>query len=202
MVGKSTGGPMVEVSGLSGAAIRQYAESVFNVPEYRSIRATIDSGVKVDRFVELLGGRIMIDDTPRARLSVATRGDFVIRIPASSHPLYQRQLIAHELGHYFLHYLYPRRQGQLEACFTGTPEPAEIEANRYAMSLLVPTEDYRQASRDARKALEARASWNLVGSPPTPSDINYLAAIYLQVPFHMVEGILQLFPDMGGVDEV
>ena len=51
---------------------------------------------------------------------------------------------AHELGHYFLHYLYPKVSG--EARFgRGARDRAETEANVFASALLMPSEQFKRA---------------------------------------------------------
>lgn len=185
-----------EASGLSGEAIRSYAEAVVAYPAYRTIRPTIEAGVDVDRLVYLLGGRIEHSDEHGAKLNVTDRRNFVIRVPRSSHPLYRRQLIAHEVGHYYLHYLLPKREGEWRACFTGKNEPTEIEANCFARSLLVPSDEYLKASKDALSVLKSEGSH----ANPSQEEVICLAATYLQVSPGIISSLLSSFPEITQVE--
>lgn len=81
-------------------------------------------------------GSIMIDS-----------GRFVIHIPLNTSPLRDRFTIAHELGHYVLHYLYPnqfdnRNITRLRAHRYGSGQ-AEYEANWFAAAFLMPADKFK-----------------------------------------------------------
>lgn len=57
-----------------------------------------------------------------------------------------RFTIAHELGHYFLHYLEPEVDGP-RTFGRGERNRAETQANIFAAALLMPTEFFRQAHK-------------------------------------------------------
>lgn len=73
-------------------------------------------------------------------------GKFEIRLAIATGPLRDRFTIAHELGHYILHYLY-RKQilkepiTELVAQRYGTSD-VEREANQFAAAFLMPQEEY------------------------------------------------------------
>ena len=202
-------------SGLSGAAIRNYAESVVDYELFQErIKPTPESGVNIEELVSLLGGEIILTDNPGAKLQVDKEGYFSISVPVNTHPVYRRMLIAHELGHYYLHYLYLSSVGQLDpldeegfsACFgdegelddraeDGEPDDrAEDEANCFGLSLLIPASAYRNASNDARSVLEARNKRGDISKDMIEKGIDHLASSYLQVSPGMVSGLRQLFP--------
>jgi Zn-dependent peptidase ImmA (M78 family) len=128
-----------EASGLSLRAIRDYAEKVGG--EYE----IYDANSRADLFVllEELGGEVRVHDGPES-LVVTDVGDFIVNIPTTTSSRRDRFTIAHELGHYFLHYLFPGRSGP--AVFgRGLTNRAETEANTFASSLLMPEKGFREA---------------------------------------------------------
>jgi len=51
--------------------------------------------------------------------------------------------VAHELGHYFLHYDSSKKD-EVFVSFRGDSNPRETEANRFAAELLIPTEELKK----------------------------------------------------------
>ncbi len=130
---------VTEPSRLSYDAIRDYAE---RVGEHYSIYKRGGRG-DVRDLVERLGGRIAVGDT-RESLHVNAVGDFTIYLPHMTSSRRDRFTIAHELGHYFLHYLHPKREAA--ASFgRGERDVIETQANVFASSLLMPTEEFKKA---------------------------------------------------------
>lgn len=130
---------ITEASGLSLRAIREYAEKVGL--EYDAY--SDDGKVDLELMVDELGGGVRVHDGPES-LVVTDEGDFTINIPTTTSTKRDRFTVAHELGHYFLHYLYPRSTGP--AVFgRGLTNRAETEANTFASSLLMPENQFRAA---------------------------------------------------------
>lgn len=132
---------------LSKKSVNQIAGTVAKNLEYRSAK-------DIDDIVKNLGGRIIVKDTltedPEASgsLFVDSENSFTIYLPAHIGPLRNRFTIAHELGHYILHYLWPknvmkREMVPLRALRKGT-ERVEWEANWFASGFLMPEEDFRR----------------------------------------------------------
>ncbi|MGV1005135.1 MAG: ImmA/IrrE family metallo-endopeptidase [Candidatus Nanopelagicales bacterium] len=134
-------GLVIEPSRLSYDAIRDYAE---RVGEHYEIYGRGGAG-DVRDLVRQLGGRVAIGDS-RESLHVNGPGDFTIFLPHMTSSRRDRFTIAHELGHYFLHYLYPKRAAA--ASFgRGERNIVETQANVFASSLLMPAEQFRAAWR-------------------------------------------------------
>lgn len=132
-------GLVIEPARLSYDAIRDYAE---RVGEHYAIYDRSGAG-DVRALVRQLGGRVAIGDS-RESLHVNGPGDFTIFLPHMTSSRRDRFTIAHELGHYFLHYLYPKRTAA--ASFgRGERNIVETQANVFASSLLMPAEQFRAA---------------------------------------------------------
>lgn len=129
---------VTEPSKLSYEAIRQYAERVGDHYKIYDRVGTAD----IRELVRQLGGRIEYGDGQES-LHVNGPGDFTIFLPRVTSSRRDRFTIAHELGHYFLHYLYPERQSSA-AFGRGLQNSVETQANVFASSLLMPEEKYRE----------------------------------------------------------
>ncbi len=130
-----------EPSKLSYSAIRKYAE---RIGEHYDIYDRTGTG-DVRELVRQLGGRVEYGDS-RESLHVAAPGNFVIYLPHVTSSRRDRFTIAHELGHYFLHYLHP--ETEIPASFgRGLRNDLETQANVFASSLLMPAESFGEAYR-------------------------------------------------------
>ncbi len=143
---------ITEPSKLSFDAIRDYAE---RVGANYDIYDRSGNGDVMD-LVRRLGGRVMIGDS-RESLHVNRSGDFIIFLPQMTSSRRDRFTIAHELGHYFLHYLHAKRE---EAASFGRGERnlVETQANVFASSLLMPAEQFADAWRRHRGNVRALAT--------------------------------------------
>jgi Zn-dependent peptidase ImmA (M78 family) len=127
---------------MSHDAIRSYAE---RIGEYHDIYD--DLGLAdVTSLVKKLGGQIEYDDGGEA-LHVYGPGDFVIHLPRVTSARRDRFTLAHELGHYFLHYRVPKLDGP-ESFGRGDRNLLETQANVFASSILMPEEDFTRAWRE------------------------------------------------------
>lgn len=130
-------------SPLSNSAIAEYAERVARHHKVYGPSGKLD----IDRLVKTLGGRVEVSRAlfaPEA-LTVNSPSDFVVHLPPVTSNRRDRFTIAHELGHYFLHYLHEGKEGP--AGFgRGQRNRAETQANVFASSLLMPEVEFRAAA--------------------------------------------------------
>lgn len=148
-------------SGLSNAAIAKYAERV--AAHYGIFNQS--GKADLDILLEELGGEWIVADSLESgeRLEIQRPGDFRIIIPQFTSERRDRFTIAHEVGHYFLHYLYPAALDEQteplgERVFArGGQNRAETEANVFASSLLMPEREFREAFN------EVGANWWALG---------------------------------------
>ena len=136
---------------LGKAAISTLAENLAR-------RTGFEAGSDLEGFVADRGGRIRyqdiweLDSSESGSIEVRDDDDFVITLAAHTSRERDQFTIAHELGHYYLHYLLPKLRGKpvgpLRAARYGG-DRAEIEANWFAASFLMPKDEFLQAYRDA-----------------------------------------------------
>ena len=136
---------LAEASGLSKVAVGKFAEQVAAHLEFRPCD-------DMNLLISKLGGRIeyantFSDDAEHGSLFVDAASDFKIIVPIHTSPNRDRFTIAHELGHYFLHFVLPHQQTgaplKLKALRKGS-ERVEWEANWFAASFLMPEQEFRQ----------------------------------------------------------
>lgn len=140
-------------SGLSKAQIFQIAEGISRRLGYRP-------GEDIHAIVRELGGRVSVETTlledpeHTGSLYVNAPGDFEIIVPSHTSLVRDRFTIAHELGHYYLHYLLARQRGwftdeKVVALRRGSNR-IEWEANWFAAGFLMPADDYEAIHAEAR----------------------------------------------------
>ncbi len=132
-------------SRLSTAAIQQYAEKI---ADFHGIFPGADQPADLDQLLEKLGGRTRVSknfDGTEA-LTVRDVGDFTVHLPPMTSTRRDRFTIAHELGHYFLHYREPGLTGP-EKFWRGSRNPLETQANYFAAALLMPSTRFKEAHR-------------------------------------------------------
>ncbi|MEH2508588.1 Zn-dependent peptidase ImmA (M78 family) [Bradyrhizobium sp. AZCC 1578] len=132
--------------GLSKAAVDSVAASVAEHLNYKP-------GQDLEPVVERLGGKIRIQDVldfnrqSSGSIRIEAQGNFQIFLASHTGPTRDRFTIAHELGHYFLHYIYPNQLGRhvekLEAQRYGTGR-VEWEANWFAAGFLMSATLFRE----------------------------------------------------------
>ncbi|WP_232676736.1 ImmA/IrrE family metallo-endopeptidase [Nocardioides sp. R-C-SC26] len=136
---------------MSYGAIRSYAE---RIGEHHQIYDGSGSA-DIEALVEDLGGTIEVAHEDES-LHVVDEGDFVIYVPPTTSSRRDRFTVAHELGHYFLHYLYLEKKGR--ATFgRGGRSRSETEANVFASSLLMPEDPFRDAHAELGADVNALA---------------------------------------------
>lgn len=129
-------------SPLSNRAISEYAERIGRFHNAYSAEGRAD----IAWLVRALGGSVDVSDSVFAReaLTVNAPGDFLVHLPPMTSDRRDRFTIAHELGHYFLHYLEPAVEGP-KTFGRGERNRGETQANVFAAALLMPAEFFRQA---------------------------------------------------------
>lgn len=137
---------IADASPLSRTAIWDYAERVAAAHD-------VFDGDEADLLglVRDLGGRVDVSESliSSEALTVRGPGDFVIHLPRLTSNRRDRFTIAHELGHYFLHYRLPgftdaRSYGR------GQRNVAETQANYFAGALLMPSARFGRVWRELR----------------------------------------------------
>lgn len=134
-------------SGLGKPAVYALAESIAKQLDFKP-------GDDIDVLVKRLGGQVKIQSTiirdPEQSGSLVVEGpnDFTIIVPSHTSPVRDRFTIAHELGHFFLHYVWRKKQGchigdRLIALRKGS-DRVEWEANWFAGGFLMPENAFRQ----------------------------------------------------------
>lgn len=105
----------------------------------------------LEKLVELTGGTITMTEDPSQQevdggsLIIQGKSDYAIYLSPYTTLLRDNFTVAHELGHFFLHFILQDPQPAVPLKFTryGT-DPAEWQANRFAASLLMPEILFRE----------------------------------------------------------
>ncbi|GAB08245.1 putative Xre family DNA-binding protein [Gordonia araii NBRC 100433] len=162
-------------SRLTYRAIAGYAEKI---AERNGVVAE-NGHVDVRALLQQLGGEIQIDNGQES-LTIRDVHDFTVHIPRHTSKLRDRFTIAHELGHYFLHFRAPddRRRGPVikRANRTGS-NVAETQANVFASNLLMPAEQFRAAFEDADGDMREVAKIFEVSVPAAKVRASYLGLL-------------------------
>ncbi|MCX2934986.1 ImmA/IrrE family metallo-endopeptidase [Mycobacterium sp. CVI_P3] len=159
-------------STLSYSAIATYAEEIVQA------HAVIDEHgyVDVHALLKKLGGQIEFDNRSES-LEVREPGDFTVIIPTHTSQLRDRFTIAHELGHYFLHYRAPatHRIGERPSTFTRLGRNvAETQANVFASNLLMPASHFTDMFARMERNIVAVAEHFGVSVPAAKVRAEYL----------------------------
>lgn len=143
----ATGYTRPEASGLSKKQVFEFAEMVAE-------RFDVDAGDDLYDFVSRIGGEIVVADTflddPAQSGSLYVDAENSFRIVISSHtsPKRDRFTIAHELGHFFLHYILPQRYADSSKAkmfaLRKDSDRIEWEANWFASAFLMPEIEFKE----------------------------------------------------------
>ncbi len=144
-------------SNLSKAQVNVIAESF-------AAQLNSTPGADLYAVVERIGGKVSVEDTllsdpeRSGSLYVDAPDSFKIILPAHTGRARDRFTIAHELGHYVLHYLWnPDKVGKPMMALRRGSERIEWEANWFAAAFLMPSEAFRRsfdAHNDISKVAE------------------------------------------------
>lgn len=131
---------LAEATKLTNAAIASYAKRVGEAHDiYR------DGWADIDGLVSRLGGEVKFAESGES-LHIRDAGDFTIFVPQFTSKSRDRFTIAHELGHYFLHYRYANLVGEA-TFYRGARSRPETEANVFAAALLMPAGEFERVWR-------------------------------------------------------
>lgn len=132
---------------LTKAAVHRIAESVAAQVKWKP-------GGDIKAIVSGLGGSVEIEDTllsdPEHTGSLYVNGsrDFRILVPSHTSPERDRFTIAHEFGHFVLHYLWKKQQDvnypDKVVAFRKGSKRIEWEANWFAAAFLMPSLDFKK----------------------------------------------------------
>jgi Zn-dependent peptidase ImmA (M78 family) len=140
-------------SNLSRDSVEQIAEAVARQAEY-------DPAFSLSDLVGVFGGRLTIkdytDDSEPGSILIKGEQNFEVFLPAHTSPLRDRFTVAHELGHYVLHYLWAKRKdpniGPVFATRYGS-DRAEWEANWFASAFLMPAGEVSSFMDGSRRSV-------------------------------------------------
>lgn len=132
-------------SPLSNYAIADYASVVGQHHQIYNEVGRAD----LDRLLEATGGRVSVSTElfGSEALTVYTPGNYEVHLPQLTSGRRDRFTIAHEIGHYFLHYLHPGLR-DVQTFGRGSRNRAETQANIFAASLLMPSDRFIEAWRE------------------------------------------------------
>lgn len=147
--------------GLSKAAVYSFAESLAKQLDFKT-------GDDIDQLVSRIGGRIKIANTltkdpeESGSLFVEAPDNFTIIVPAHTSLARDRFTVAHELGHFVLHYLWNRKHrgtpsGKMMALRKGS-DRVEWEANWFAAGFLMPGTEFKKVHNKCGGSLSLVAS--------------------------------------------
>lgn len=159
-------------SALPKRAVQSLAESVANQLGYKP-------GGDLRPVLDQLGGKLTyqqfagLHETDSGSLVVHDMSNFEVRIATNTSIKRDNFTIAHEIGHYILHYLYPNQNGEpssggMVANRYGS-DRVEWEANWFAAAFLMPEEAFRLAFSD--KAGELSQVADLFGVSTTAAEV-------------------------------
>ena len=126
----------------SMAAIQELAERIAD-------KLSFGPGDPLEPVVDALGGKISyqsfndLDSTASGSILIEKNGSFRIFLPDYTSHLRDRFSIAHELGHYFLHFVMLDQKCAIRAERYGSTR-VEHEANWFAAAFLMPEAEFKR----------------------------------------------------------
>ena len=123
---------MTQPAYYTNKSIDKYAEAI---GEHNHLYRA-DGSADLDALLSRLGGTIAYAEGPES-LQVEQPGQFTVFLPHFTSTARDKFTIAHELGHYFLHYQLQKLEGP-KRFGRGERNRAETEANVFASALLMP----------------------------------------------------------------
>lgn len=108
-------------------------------------------------------GTLLDDPSQSGSLYIDGINDFEIIVPSHTSLVRDRFTVAHELGHYYLHYVWPKQVGkdipdQVVALRKGTNR-IEWEANWFAAAFLMPRAEFESQFKALKKDVSALADY-------------------------------------------
>ncbi|WP_077930992.1 ImmA/IrrE family metallo-endopeptidase [Acetobacter persici] len=133
---------------------------VYEIARMFAEKFKLSSGEDLRQIVQKMNGTIEVgasfeDNDASGTLFINKNGSFSISIPDHTSIERDRFTIAHEIGHYILHYIF-NEEYKNEECYTANRSGSsriEWEANWFASELLMPEKEFRAAYDDLNKNL-------------------------------------------------
>jgi Zn-dependent peptidase ImmA (M78 family) len=140
-------------------------EKILSIAEKAARAFSYSDDFNIERVVEDLGGQVFLTDfwensAKTGSLTVHGLRNFEIFVPSHTTHERDRFTIAHELGHYILHYLPnvdPRAESGFQIDRYGD-SAVETEANLFAFAFLMPAGAFADSYRQFESDLSAVAS--------------------------------------------
>jgi Zn-dependent peptidase ImmA (M78 family) len=142
---------------------------IFTLAESIASDLGFEPGENIHEVVENLGGEILVenllleDPAQCGTLYVDGPEDFRIVVPSHTSSVRDRFTIAHELGHFFLHYLLANDEDDLVGkkiiAYRKDSERVEWEANWFAAAFLMPEELFKEKFRATKDDLSRVADF-------------------------------------------
>lgn len=130
--------------------------TVYDIAEDIALQLNYGPGDDLKEVVSQLGGTLHVndlwdgDDMEAGSIEIDSVGVFRIFVSALTHPLRDRFTVAHEIGHYILHYVWPIQNGvtlgRMRVPRFGS-DRLEWEANWFAAAFLMPRERFLETLR-------------------------------------------------------
>lgn len=137
---------LAQESRLSKAQVYGFAESIAR-------QVGFSMGDDINALIVRMGGKIAVEDTlvsdpeRTGSLYVEAPGEFRIVVPSHTSPERDRFTVAHELGHYVLHYLLAKKNNpgfpDRVVAYRRGSDRIEWEANWFAAAFLMPETKFR-----------------------------------------------------------
>ena len=145
-------------SNLSRKAIEEIAESL-------SIAHNCTRHSALNEMLEPFGGELQLRDYLQSgktgSIEIRSKNDFDVYIPLHTSPEQDRFTVAHELGHYVLHYLWPAHKGERTGMVYADRyghDRAEAEANWFASAYLMPRQKVKKLWEENTRSAGAFAA--------------------------------------------
>jgi Zn-dependent peptidase ImmA (M78 family) len=151
-------------------ALNLSKSAVYNIAEKVALRLGFRPGDDIYDAVEKLNGKVDVEDTllqdstRSGSLYVNSPNDFRIVVPVHTSLARDRFTIAHELGHFILHYVYKRQLDPENApekmvALRRDSDVVEWEANWFAAAFLMPKEEFEEQQREHGEDHQAIAQY-------------------------------------------
>lgn len=130
--------------------IEQYATNIRAIADKEIPKAeSVSSFLRI--FVSQIGGIIEPVTDPSSyeenggSLTIKEDDSFVIKLPPYTSPLRDNFTIAHEIGHFLIHYL-PKKEKRV--FYRYGSGPMEVTANKFAAAFLMPKDLFLQKDKE------------------------------------------------------
>lgn len=140
---------------------------VYRIAEQVAKQAGYAPGGDILAALKALGGTVRVKEFGASgegdsgSLVVNGPGNFEVYVASNTSLARDRFTIAHEIGHYVLHFLWPRHKGKKISKLIATrfgSDPAEWEANWFAAAFLMPEKEFLEAFRVLQSSTERLAA--------------------------------------------